>query len=287
MRGGPPATVTLGRPVAHLSLPLLRPPAPRGVDAMKSEARGWDGVSREGWTRRRVAASGNRLPCRPCRLCNGPSSSPPPKFSDTFFGERRACFPNAFWFEKKKGKKTKKEKSSAEQTFSNGRRGRSPGQEGGGAGRAAAPQWCSASSSGCSSPNRASPSRLSSYRGPSRRDTCKSRKSVRRFSSSSVTCGATEEDKFGKRSLTSRRHLDALRLSLLDSTASRVSPPPPFHPFVFSLHVCVHVIWFANCYSDAVLVSGTARERSFWMSLRSGTWTRRPFGRSSESSPRG
>ena len=129
-----------------------------------------------------------------------------------------------------RSKKTKKEKSSAEQTFSNGRRGRSPGQEGGGAGRAAAPQWCSASSSGCSSPNRASPSRLSSYRGPSRRDTCKSRKSVRRFSSSSATCGATEEDKFGKRSLTSRRHLDALRLSLLDSTASRVSPPPPPTP---------------------------------------------------------
>ena len=212
----------------------------------------------------------------------GPPFFPPtPTFSVRDVHERtRVSF--------KKKKKTKKEKSSAEQTFSNGRRGRSPGQEGGGAGRAAAPQWCSASSSGCSSPNRASPSRLSSYRGPSRRDTCKSRKSVRRFSSSSATCGATEEDKFGKRSLTSRRHLDALRLSLLDSTASRVSPPPPLHPFVFSLHVCVyHVIWFANCYSNAVLVSGTARERSFWMSLRSGTWTRRPCGRSSESSPRG
>ena len=84
MRGGPPAKVTLGHPVAHLSLPLLRPPAPRGVDAMKSEARGWDGVSREGWTRRRVAASGNRLPCRPRRSRalppqqQGPPSSPPP-----------------------------------------------------------------------------------------------------------------------------------------------------------------------------------------------------------------
>ena len=84
LSGGPPATVTLGHPVAHLSLPLLRPPAPRGVDAMKSEARGWDGVSREGWTRRRVAASGNRLPCRPRRSRalppqqQGPPSSPPP-----------------------------------------------------------------------------------------------------------------------------------------------------------------------------------------------------------------
>ena len=81
LSGGPPATV-LGHPVSHLS-PLLRPPAPRGV-AMKSEARGWDGVSREGWTRRRVAASGNRLPCRPCRSRalppqqQGPPSSPPP-----------------------------------------------------------------------------------------------------------------------------------------------------------------------------------------------------------------